>query len=70
MGKLIAKVHQTFAGREIVPGEEIEADEREERVLLAIGRARKAADDAQTPTVAAEPAKKRTYQRRDLTAEK
>lgn len=58
--ELVALKLQPFAGRTIEPGETFSATPQEARIVLALGRAKKAP----------KPKPKRVYQRRDMTADK
>lgn len=73
--RLIADKAYRYGGKPLEVGDEFEANSRDARALVAVGRAH-AADDVgakpsakPAPKPAKKPAKKRTYKRRDLQAE-
>lgn len=69
--RLTAKKELRYAGRQVLAGKEFEATEKDAKILIAINRACLAVD----PMPEAEPEQKeeapikRTYKRRDMTAE-
>ncbi len=69
--RLTAKKELRYAGRQVLAGKEFEATEKDAKILIAINRACLAVDQMPEaePEQKEEAPKKRTYKRRDMTAE-